>query len=267
MNDLFLSQKISELLKSNSSFAVALVIRTAGSTPGNTGDRMIVLPTEEIAAGTIGGGAIEKKVAAECSKILKEKSSGKTRTLTLKYNLGKDLGMQCGGEMEVFVEFFTGAANPRIFIFGAGHIAQKLGPMASLAGLNYIVIDDREEFARKEIFPSADEVILSGFEDAFSRIKITENDFVVIVTYKHLNDQICLKKALETPARYIGMIGSKKKCLEIFKNLGINEKNERVYAPIGLNLGDGSPGEIAVSILSEIIKIKSGGDAGHNKII
>ncbi len=265
MNDFFLSQQISELQKSGEPFAIAIVVKTSGSTPGNVGDKMIVLPSGKIAAGTIGGGAIENRVVTECINLLSNLSDDKKAHTLFKYDLGRELGMKCGGEMEIFVEVYKPEDNPKIFIFGGGHIAQKLGPMAHLAGLRYIVIDDRQDFAKKEIFSTADDVICSDFGSAFSKIKISPSDFVVIVTYKHLNDEICLKKALETPARYIGMIGSKKKCVEIFKNLGI-EKNERVYAPIGLNLGDGTPGEIAVSILSEIIKIKSGGNAGHNKI-
>lgn len=256
MNDIF--EKILELKKQREAFALATVVREEGSVPGKVGAKMIVL-SSGATAGTVGGGAVEKKITADCMELLKQ-----NKNAILKYDLGKDLGMKCGGSVEVFVESFAGDAA-RLVICGGGHIAQKLGPMAALAGLSYAIIDDRPQFASKELFPSADEIISASFEDAFLKIKMDADTYVAIVTYKHLHDELCLKKALAGGAKYIGMIGSKKKVAEIFKNLGI-KNDPRIFAPVGLDLGDGSPGEIAASILSEILKIKSGGSGAHKRI-
>ncbi|MDI6757237.1 MAG: XdhC/CoxI family protein [Endomicrobiia bacterium] len=256
MNDIF--DKIAELKKRREAFALAIVVRQEGSVPGKVGAKMIVLSSGKPTAGTVGGGAVEKKITADCMELLKQ-----NKNALLKYDLSSDLGMKCGGMMEVFVESFAGNAA-RLVICGGGHIAQKLGPMAAIAGLSYAVIDDRPEFASKELFPSADEIISASFEDAFLKIKMDADTYVAIVTYKHLHDEFCLKKALESGAKYVGMIGSRKKVSEIFKNLGI-KNDPRVFAPVGLDLGDGSPEEIAVSILSEILKIKSGGSGAHKR--
>lgn len=256
-------ERIVELKKSNNIFAVVSVVKTSGSTPGNVGDKMLVFP-DGTTEGTVGGGAVEKQIITDTLNLLKNKKS------ELKiYELTKDLGMRCGGQMAVFIEVFLGD-TPHLFIFGAGHIARKLGPMAYLAGISYTVVDDREEFAKKEFFKDATEVICSDFKRAFKKINVTENSYLVIVTYKHLNDEVCLQNALKTDACYIGMIGSKKKVVEIFENLskkGLDIKNDkRVYAPVGLDIGDGTPGEIAVSILAEILKLKSGKTGEHLKI-
>jgi xanthine dehydrogenase accessory factor len=257
MNEIF--EKIAELKKQREAFALATVVRAEGSVPGKAGAKMIVRPSGET-EGTVGGGAVERKVADECVKLLSENKSA-----LLKYDLGKDLGMKCGGAVEVFVESFSGDSRARIVICGGGHIARQLGPMAHLAGIPYAVIDDRPQYASEALFPSADAVIAAPFEEAFAKIKIDSATYVVIVTYKHLHDEVCLKKAIETPACYIGMIGSQKKVIDIFKNLGI-KSDPRIFAPVGLDLGDGSPAEIAVSILSEILKVKSGGSGSNKRI-
>lgn len=258
MNEIF--ETIAELKKQREAFVLATVVRSEGSVPGKAGAKMIVRPSGET-AGTVGGGAVEKKITADCVKLLSE-----NKNALLKYDLGKDLGMKCGGSVEVFAESFASDSQARIVICGGGHIAQKLGPMAHLAGISHVVVDDRPQFASEALFPSADAVVSATFEDAFLKIKIDAETYVVIVTYKHLHDEVCLKKALETPARYIGMIGSKKKVIDMFKNLGI-KSDPRVFAPVGLDLGDGSPGEIAVSILSEILKVKSGGNGSNKRIV
>lgn len=255
MDDIF--SKIAELRKLGKTFAVATVVKTTGSTPASVGNRIIVFE-DKTTEGTVGGGAIEKKVIHDSLDLIKSKESQ-----FIKYDLTKELGMLCGGIVEVFIETFWHDI-PRLFIFGGGHIAQKLGPMAHLAGLSYTVIDDREEFTKPSLFPGAENIINAPFEKAFANLPINKNSYIVIVTYKHLHDEICLEKSIATDACYIGMIGSKKKVLEMFENLSRKgfkpQEDVRVHAPIGLNLGDDSPGEIAVSILAEILKIKSGGD-------
>lgn len=151
-------------------------------------------------------------------------------------------------------------SEPTVFIFGAGHVSQQLAPLAKRVSFKVVVIDDREMFANRERFPEADEVIVSEFEKCFDPLKIDESSYIIIVTRGHLYDGFVLEQALKTDARYIGMIGSKKKIHTLYQNLmkkGIpKEKLDRVYAPIGLDINSETPEEIAVSIVAELIKVR-----------
>lgn len=157
--------------------------------------------------------------------------------------------------------------NSRLFLFGAGHVSLFVARLAKMVGFEIIVIDDRPEFANKERFPEADEILVSDFEQVFDKINdrltISTNSYIVIITRGHLNDKLVLQKALSTPARYIGMIGSIKKRNLIYKNLmaeGISkERLEQVFSPIGLDIAAETPEEIAVSIVAELIKIRAPG--------
>jgi xanthine dehydrogenase accessory factor len=134
--------------------------------------------------------------------------------------------------------------------------------MSSMVGLPVAVVDDRAEFANRERFPGAEEVIAEGYSSAVGKLAINKASYLVIVTRGHVYDQEVLEWALGTEARYIGMIGSRKKIQTVYENLerkGIAaEKLKRVHAPIGLDIGALTPEEIAVSILAEIIKIRRG---------
>jgi xanthine dehydrogenase accessory factor len=135
-----------------------------------------------------------------------------------------------------------------------------LGPLAKRVQFKVVVIDDREMFANRERFPEADEVIVSEFEKCFDRLAIDESSYVVIVTRGHLYDGFVLEQAIKTNARYIGMIGSKRKIGALYENLmktGIpKEALERVHAPIGIDINSETPEEIAVSIVAELIKVR-----------
>jgi xanthine dehydrogenase accessory factor len=161
-------------------------------------------------------------------------------------------------KMELLLEPIL--SEPTVYIFGAGHISQQLSPLAKRVHFKVVVIDDREMFANKERFPEADEVIVSEFEECFDRLSIDESSYVVIVTRGHLYDGFVLEQAVKTNARYIGMIGSKKKIRALYKNLmemGVpKEALNRVHAPIGLDIHSETPEEIGVSIIAELIKVR-----------
>lgn len=149
-----------------------------------------------------------------------------------------------------------------LIIFGGGHIGQALSKVASTAGFAVTVIDDREEFTEKEKFKEALQVLCLPFQEAFKKIKITRVTSIVTVTRGHRIDTEILEHAISTPARYIGMIGSRRKIIATFNELlqkGISlESLQRVYAPIGLDIGAVSAGEIAVSIVAELIRVRRG---------
>jgi xanthine dehydrogenase accessory factor len=151
-------------------------------------------------------------------------------------------------------------SEPTVYIFGAGHISQQLAPLIQKVHFKVVVIDDREMFANKELFPDADEVIVTELEKAFEHLTIDQSSYIIIVTRGHLYDGLILAEAVKTKAHYIGMIGSKKKIQTLYKNLakeGIPESLlKRVHAPIGLDIGSETPEEIAVSIVAQLIQEK-----------
>jgi xanthine/CO dehydrogenase XdhC/CoxF family maturation factor len=161
-------------------------------------------------------------------------------------------------KMEVLLEPIF--SEPTVFIFGAGHVSQQLAPLAKKVSFKVVVIDDREMFANRGRFPDADEVIVSEFEKCFDQLNIDGSSYIVIVTRGHLYDGFVLEQAIKTNARYIGMIGSKKKIQTLYQDLmkkGIpKETLDRVYAPIGIDINSETPEEIAVSIVGELIKVR-----------
>ncbi|MHC4457569.1 MAG: XdhC family protein [Planctomycetota bacterium] len=172
---------------------------------------------------------------------------------------------------EIFIE--TISEQPMVFIFGAGHLSYYISRYAKSLNFRVTVCDDRAEFANKERFPDADNIIVEGFKSVFDKIDIDHNSYIVIVTKGHKLDEIVLEKAVRTKAKYIGMIGSKRKTLTILKRLderGIPEETlRRVYSPIGISIGAVTPEEIALSIVCELIKIRRLGNiskTNHMKI-
>jgi xanthine dehydrogenase accessory factor len=152
-----------------------------------------------------------------------------------------------------------------LIIFGGGHISKHLAQIATIAGFSTTVIDDREEFANTERFPGASRVLASEYGKAFSKIDVKSSTFVVIVTRGHQSDELVLENAVRTRARYIGMIGSKRKVIATFKNLierGLPVTDlKKVHAPIGLDIGAVTAEEIAVSIAAEMVRVRRGFDA------
>jgi xanthine dehydrogenase accessory factor len=152
--------------------------------------------------------------------------------------------------------------RPQVFIFGAGHIAVPLAHMAQLVGFNTTVIDDRAEFANRERFPLADEVIVSEVERAFADLPIGADSYVVAVTRGHVMDEEAVAGALRARARYVGMIGSRRKVALVRERLrerGFSADDVgRVHAPIGVEINADTIEEIAVSIAAELIAERRG---------
>jgi xanthine dehydrogenase accessory factor len=149
---------------------------------------------------------------------------------------------------------------PRAYIFGAGHISKSLSKVATLAGFATVVVDNRETFANRDRFPEAAAVHAAEYEEVFPNLPVNENSYLIVVTRGHRDDMRVLKLAIATPARYIAMIGSKRKVLNVVRELekeGIARAVfERVFAPMGLDIGAISPEEIAVSVVAEMIAVR-----------
>ncbi len=148
-----------------------------------------------------------------------------------------------------------------LYLFGAGHISTFVAPLAKMVGFRVAVIDDREEFANRERFPNADEILVSSIPEAFEQIPCTPSSYFAIATRGHVHDHAALRGALQRDAAYVGMIGSKRKRDLIYESLlreGVPEEEIRkVHSPIGLPIGAESPEEIAVSIVAELIKVRA----------
>jgi xanthine dehydrogenase accessory factor len=245
-------QEIARLSTMGREAAVATVISDYGSTPREKGAKMLVRADGSI-MGTIGGGNIEKQVIQEALAVIR---NGKPKKLAYRLQAGEEVGMICGGDMEIFIEPIQ--IIPHLCIFGGGHIALSLAKMAHITGFKISVIDERPEFANAERFPDAEQIITSTVAAAFEQLAIDNFSYIVIVTYGHKGDEAVLASALKTPARYIGMIGSREKNNTIFSHLlakGYSrEEMDRVHAPIGLRIKAQTPEEIAVSIMAELIQ-------------
>lgn len=223
---------------------LATVTDVAGAAPAQPGFKLLIR-SDGSALGNVGGGELEARILAEAQTVLAE---GRPRTTH--YNLreaGPDaLGMLCGGEVTVFLEPYL--PRPVLLIVGGGHIGQPLADLGRIVGYTVQVVDSRPERAdRPQLNPEA----------------VTASTSVVLITEDHTTDEQALRAMLETPAGYIGMIGSRRKVGLILENLRRDGYSEvqlaRVRAPIGLDLGGRQPAEIALSILAEVEAVRHGG--------
>jgi xanthine dehydrogenase accessory factor len=243
---------IIEAKKRNEPLVLATVIESLGSAPREAGARMLVRQDGSL-LGTVGGGTIEKIVADEALKMM-----GTSTSRIIKHNL-KDIGMECGGGMSVFLE----PVNPmaQLFIFGAGHIGAVLSQIAKLLDFNVTVIDNRPEYADAAKLPWADSVIADDYSAALAKLPFSPNTFVVILTHKHGHDFEVLEKCIARPHCYVGMIGSKKKvatCMKQLRENGVGEDIiKSIHAPVGIDISANTPAEIAVSIMAEIVQVRS----------
>jgi xanthine dehydrogenase accessory factor len=249
-------EQIVELRRGGRRGAVATIVHARGSIPSFRSAKMLVRDDGSI-VGTIGGGCVEADVWQAAREVME---SEKPRTLTFDLNQDPkyDTGLVCGGTLEVLIEPILPPAL--LYIFGAGHVAANLCKIAANAGFEPIIVDDRTSYATKERFPDAREVHALEFDEAMRTLEPTEASYIVIVTRGHRDDMRVLGWAVQSRARYIGMIGSKRKVIEIFKTLqkeGVPAHLfDRVHAPIGIDIGAITPEEIAVAITAELIAIR-----------
>ena len=260
--DLF--EEIVRMRKAGMRGALATIVHTNGSIPSYESSRMLVREDGTI-VGTIGGGCVEADVWAAAKEVM-EKESPRKMVFTLNNEASYDNGLICGGTLEVFVEPIL--PQPVAYIFGGGHISMALAKSASAAGFGIVVIDDREQFANKERFPMAQE-LYTAYEDAFARLAPNAASYLVIVTRGHRDDMRVLAWGVRTQARYVGMIGSKRKVISVYQALEKEgyapEEFARVYAPMGLEIGALSPEEIAISITAELVAVRRNSSSAQHK--
>jgi xanthine dehydrogenase accessory factor len=236
--------------------ALATIVQVRGSIPSFESAKLLVREDGSM-IGTIGGGCVEAEVWNAAREVI---ATEKPRHMS--FSLGQDAaydnGLICGGQLDVFVECIS--PQPSAIIFGGGHISKSLAKVLDLAGFRVSVADNRETYANRERFPEAADVHAEEYEDLYPKLNVNESTFIVIVTRGHRDDMRVLRWAVTTPARYISMIGSKRKVIGVVHELekeGIpREAFDRVFAPMGLEIGAISPEEIAISVGAEMIAMR-----------
>lgn len=262
MTDSFL-EELAAARRSRIPCALVTVAATRGSVPRAAGSKMLVY-AEGANSGTIGGGKFEALVIEEARRQLREKSP-LLKTYPLHESSPESFGAICGGEVTVLIE--PQILSEAIFLVGGGHCAQAIARLAVECGFFVTVIDDRTEAMLP--LPSAVAVVHEVEPPAFLRGRKWQSDeAIVMVSRNYEIDREALAAALETSgAGYIGMIGSDRKVQRVFDELrdrGVAaEKLQRVYAPLGLDIGSDSPAEIAVSVLAEILAVLRGRTGAH----
>ncbi len=263
MEELIL-KRILKSLENGQKTALVTVTEVGGSTPRDAGSLMLVWENGET-FGSIGGGKIEYYVIDEALEALKTETEKMfEHSLTPK----GDLEMQCGGMAKGFIKIFK--PKNKIIIAGGGHVGEKVLELANFLGFRCEVVDDREEYADKESLKLADELVIKSFDKALDEMNVDENTYIVITTKSHVTDIVFVKKAIKTKAKYIGLIGSRTKQIFVRETLAkdgfTDEEIKKIYGPMGIDIANQMPEEIAVSILSEILLVKNNASLEHRKL-
>jgi xanthine dehydrogenase accessory factor len=248
-------REIEEAYERGESVALVTILETRGSTPQKAGAKMVVGRDGRL-RGTVGGGCVESEILFRAQRAIETR---KCEMGTYDFNADEEEnGLICGGSMKVFIEPIV--PPPRVYVIGAGHVAQPVAQVAKIAGFEVVVLDDRVKYASRERFPDADVVKAGPIPELASEFTYGDSAYIVIVTRGHKEDEEALRAFIEKDTAYIGLIGSVTKIEKIVKRLerdGVpRERLERVHSPIGLDLGGSSPGEIAVSIVAELLAVR-----------
>ena len=264
MNDAILE----ELLRARQTrtlCALATVAATTGSVPRQTGSKMLVYGDGKI-SGTIGGGKFESLVVEDCLKSIAAKEP-LLKTYPLREDKPDSFGAICGGEVTVMIE--PQNLSTAIFLVGGGHCSLAIAKLALDCGMHVTAVDDRADLL--ENFPTPVNRVIEDGSRFMSRREWREDEALVLVSRNYEVDREALAAALETKgAGYIGMIGSRRKVLRVFDDLKQRGASagqlDKIYAPIGLDIGADSPAEIAVSVIAEILKVQRGRKGDHLRL-
>lgn len=247
--------RAAELLKEGRPFVLATVVGASGSAPRKAGAKLL-LDAEGTFCGTVGGGAVEHAVRSRLAEWL---ALDEPRLVA--FDLTRDLGMACGGAMQILIEPF--GAKPRLVLYGAGHVAICIAAAAVPAGFRVAVVDDRDEWANPQNFPTAEAVVVAPLDGSTDGVPLATTDYVVVVTRGHASDFEMASRALKAGPRYLGVIGSRRKAAALALSLRQAGHSEAAAAsvriPVGVDIGAETPAEIAVSVMAEMIAVRRQG--------
>jgi len=246
-----LTGAITAALDAHRAAALTTIVSVKGRPSVQVGAKMVVT-FEGQRTGSLGEASLDERVLEDLRQVME------TRKVQVKaYELAE------GQAADVFFELFM--PPPQLVVVGAGHIAVPLAAMGKMLDYEVVVIDDRTTFANKTRFPTADNVIVGDYEESITSLDLTPSTFVVLVTRGHRHDVLSLRKVIQKPLAYIGMIGSRRRVfavLKLLKDEGVSlDHLAKVRAPIGIDIGAQTPAEIAICILAEIISVWNGGKA------
>ena len=248
-----LADELTQINEAGTSAIVATVLHAENCDNVSPGEKCLIRE-EASTIGTIRDKTLLQAIEDEAAVLLKKEES-KQVLLPMP---------RAESKVDVFFEVIP--AIRKVIIVGAGHLAIPLVKFAKILGFHITVIDDRVLYANRERFPEADEVLVGNMAATLRNIDITRNTYIVLITRGHLYDEACLREIIHSSAKYIGMIGSRRRIKACFMRFrdeeGIPEELlNRVYAPIGLDINSETPEEIALSIISEMVKVRRGGTA------
>ncbi len=248
-----LSEELVRISEQEAAAVLATVIEVEGNDRVEPGAKCLIRDGK-ITAETVGDARVVQAILQESGTHLRDEKS-KLVSLDIP---------DAGGRLQIFFEVMP--APPKLIVVGAGHIAVPLAKIAKVVDFHVTVIDDRLLYANRERFPDADEVLVGDMAQMLKEMTITPSCYIVLITRAHKYDEPCLREIIHSQAKYIGMIGSRRRIKACFQRFRDEEKIaeemiERVYAPIGLDIATETPAEIALSILGEVIKVRRGGKA------
>lgn len=254
MTDLELYEEMVRLSRMGETFALATVVAHGGSSPRKSGAKMLVRH-DGSSIGSVGGGRVEQETIEAARGAMAE---GEARTL--EFILTEAHGFACGGSMTVFIE--PQGHQAQLVMFGAGHVGRAITSLASGCGFRVVVVDERPDCAVAGLLPGAARVVCAPVVDAFEHVNLDQDSFAVIATPGHLHDFAAVRGCLATKVRFIGLLGSRRKRETLLRTLeeeGFTpEQRARLVTPVGLAIGAQTPEELAVSIVGQLIAIRSG---------
>jgi xanthine dehydrogenase accessory factor len=248
-----LAQELVEITEQGAAAVLATVVEAEGGAKIEAGAKCLIRDGK-VRAETIGNSKVVDAIVRESDAHLRTE---KSQLVSLAIP-------EAEAKLEVFFEVMP--APPKLIVVGAGHIAVPLVKLAKVMDFHVTVIDDRLLYANRERFPDADEILVGDMAQMLKEMAITPSCYIVLITRGHAYDEPCLRQIMHGQAKYIGMIGSRRRIKACFQRFREEEKVteeaiERIYAPIGLDIATETPAEIALSILGEVIKVRRGGKA------
>ncbi|MCM1148741.1 MAG: XdhC/CoxI family protein [Butyricicoccus sp.] len=270
-------QYLEQALSAGEDAVLVTVESVSGSAPRGVG-AMMAVTSHGRAAGSVGGGSVEYRCEQTALEVLSSRVSVEA-AFPLHPAKEGDLGMICGGEVRVSFRYLPGGEDAaiewvrseharlrsrgRVYIFGGGHVSQALVPALAAVDFRCVVLEERPEFCRPELFPGAEAVLRVDYTRVSDTVELTAEDWVIIMTRGHSDDLLVQSQVMKYPVRYIGVIGSRKKTAALtakLKETGFSDADfEKVWAPIGLPIRSETPAEIAVSITAQLILERAGG--------
>lgn len=253
-SDKYLSyaDEINRAYEGESSVALASLLKPATESLDSTGAKLFIRD-DGTTEGTLGSVELDSEAVSKSSDLMVH---------------GNNEYVISDNGAEYFIEAYT--TPPQLVLCGGGHVSNAIAPMAKKLGFRVFITDDRKEFANKERFPEADMLVDLKPEHAFPELPINRNTFIIIATRGHRYDNVALAAAVDTSARYVGLLGSKRKTVLIYEDLirsGVDvERVKQIRSPVGLDIHARTPDEIAVSIIAEILMFKLGGTGAPMKI-